>query len=58
MTELRSRNDNTAEFVDPYIVFKDPNSLATWINDMCTNLMRFFMKQKDKRRILFPYNYK
>jgi hypothetical protein len=58
MTELRSKNDNTLGFVDPYIVFKQPNLSATWINDICTNLMRFFVNQKDKKGILFPYNFK
>jgi len=58
MTELRSKNDNTLGFVDPYVVFKGPNPSATWINDMCMNLMRFFVDQKDKIRILFPYNFK
>jgi hypothetical protein len=58
MTDLRSKNDNTLGFVDPYVVFKEPNPSVTWINDMCTNLMRFFMNQKDKKRILFPYNFK
>jgi hypothetical protein len=57
MTELISKNDNTIGFVDPYVIFKEPNPSSTWINDMCTNLMRFFMNQKYKRRILFPYNF-
>jgi len=58
MTELRSKNDNTLGFVDPYIVFKEPNPSATWINEMCMNLTRFFVNQEYKKRILFPYNFK
>jgi len=54
MTELRSKNNNTLGFVDPYIVFKEPNPSATWINDMCTNLMRFFVNQKGKKEYSFP----
>ena len=56
MTKLRSKNDHTVGFVDPYVVFKEPNPSATWINDMCTNLIRFSVNQKYKRRILFSYN--
>ena len=54
MTELRSKNDNTLGFVDPYVVFKEPNPSATWINDMYTNLMRFFVNQKDKKEYSSP----
>ena len=58
MTELRSKNVNTIGFVDPLVIFKEPNPSVTWINDMCMNLMRFFVNKKDERRILFPYNFK
>ena len=59
MRELRMRNDNSIGFVDPYIVFKAPQ--AVWTVDheieVCTNLMRFFVNQKGKQKILFPFNF-
>jgi hypothetical protein len=58
MTQLRDRYDNAVGFVDLYIVFKDPNPSTTWSNDLCKNLMRFFVNQKDIQRIVFPYNFK
>jgi len=58
MRELRSRNDNIVGFVDPYVIFKDPNPTATLMNDMCMNLMRFLVNQQEKRTILFLYNFK
>jgi len=57
MRELRSKNDNSFGFVDPYILFKAPH--AVWIasheTEVCTNLMRFFVNQKEKQKILFSY---
>ena len=59
MRELRIRNDNSIGFVDPYIVFKA--SQAVWTayheKEVCTNLMRFFVNQKEKQKILFPFNF-
>ena len=59
MRELRIRNDNSIGFVDPYIVFKAPQ--AVWIasheTEVYTNLMRFFVNQKEKQKILFPFNF-
>ena len=56
MRELRMRNDNSIGFVDPYIVFKAPQAVwtASHETDVCTNLMRFFVNQKEKQKILFP----
>jgi len=57
--ELRSKNDNNIGFVDPYIVFKAPQAVwtASYKTEVCTNLMRFFVNQKEKQKILFPYNF-
>jgi hypothetical protein len=59
MRELRIRNDNSIGFVDPYIVFKDPQAVWTEAHEteVCINLMRFFVNQKEKQKILFPFNF-
>jgi len=59
MRELRSRNDNSIGFVDPYIVFEAPHALwtASHETEVCTNLMRFFVNQKETQKILFPFNF-
>jgi len=59
MRELRSKNDNSIGFVDPYIVFKAPQEvwIPTYETEVCTNFMRFFVNQKEKQKILFPYNF-
>ena len=59
MRELRMRNDNSIGFVDPYIVFKAPQTVwtADHETEVCTNLMRFFVNQKEKQKILFPFNF-
>lgn len=59
MRELRMRNDNSIGFVDPYIVFKAQQALwtASHETEVCTNLMRFFVNQKEKQKILFPFNF-
>jgi len=59
MRGLRIKNDNSIGFVDPYIVFKAPQVVwtASYKTEVCTNLMRFFVNQKEKQKILFPYNF-
>ena len=60
MRELRIRNDNSIGFVDPYIVFKAPQTVWTtsYETELYTNLMRFFVNQKEKqKKILFPFNF-
>ena len=59
MRELRIRNDNSIGFVDLYIVFKAPQAVwaAAHETEACTNLMRFFVNQKEKQKILFPFNF-
>ena len=69
MRELRIRNDNSIGtlilfslimFVDPYIVvFKAPQAVwtASHETEVCTNLVRFFVNQKEKQKILFPFNF-
>ena len=59
MRELRMSNDNSIGFIDPYIVFKAPQAGWTAAHDteICTNLMRFFVNQKEKQKILFPFNF-
>jgi len=59
MRELRIRNDNSIGLVDPYIVFKAPQAVwtASHETEVCTNLMRFFVNQKEKQKILFPFNF-
>jgi len=56
MRELRSKNDNSIGFVDPYIVFKAPQAVwtASHETEIGTNLMRFFVNHKEKQKILFP----
>ena len=51
MRELRSKNDNSIGFVDPYIVFKALQVVwtASHETEVCTNLMRFFVNQKEKK---------
>ena len=59
MRELRSKNDNSIRFVDHYIIFKAPQAVWTISHEtgVCTNLMRFFVNQKEKQKIIFPYNF-
>jgi len=59
MRELRSKNNNRIGFVDPYIIFKAPQTVSTASHEteVCTNLMRFFLNQKEKQKILFPYHF-
>ena len=54
MRELRIRNDNSIGFVDSYIIFKAPQAMwtASHETEVCTNLMRFFVNQKEKQKIL------
>jgi hypothetical protein len=59
MRDLRARNDKEIGFVDPYVVFKDPNTpYVMWRVQTERNLRRYLINQKDKRYILFPYNFK
>jgi len=50
MRELRIKNDISIGFVDSYIVFKAPQAVWTtsYEKEVCTNLMRFFVNQKEK----------
>jgi hypothetical protein len=50
MRELRIRNDNSIGLVDPYIVFKAPHAVwaASHEIEVCTNLIGFFVNQKEK----------
>jgi len=59
MRELRIRNNNSIGFIDPYIVFKAPQAVCTASHEkeVYTNLMRFFVNQKEKQKILFPFNF-
>lgn len=54
---MRKRGEHGVGFVDPYIIYKNPNPTETTAADNETNLMRAFVKQKEKRRLLFPYNF-
>nr|ACS88374.1 transposon protein [Coix lacryma-jobi] len=59
MRQLRRKNDKEIGFIDPYIVFKHPSSTPSdaWKTQTERNLRRFFVNQRDKRYILFPYNF-
>ena len=59
MRDLKIINDNSIGFVDPYIVFKAPQAVWTASHEIevYTNLMRFFVNQKEKQKILFPFNF-
>lgn len=61
MRDLARRNDKEVGFIDPYIVFsvpkKDP-AYDIWRNETGRNLRRFLVNQKNKRYILFPYNFR
>jgi len=56
MRELRSKNGNSIGFVDPYVVFKAPHAVWTTSHEteVCTNLMRFFVNQKEKQTYSSP----
>ena len=58
MVELKKRGCTSIGFIDPYIVYKNPITQATWLEDTKHNLRRFFERQRNKRVILFPYNFK
>jgi hypothetical protein len=54
--ELIIKNDNSIGFVNPYIVFKGPQAVWTtsYETQVCTNLMTFFMNQKEKQKNILP----
>jgi len=54
-----SKNDNSIRFVDTYIVFKAPQAVWTpsYETEVYTNLMRLFVNQKEKQKIVFSYNF-
>ena len=57
--DLRVKNDKEIGFVDSYVVFKDMKTMyVLWRTQTERNLWRFLINQKDKRYILFPYNFK
>ena len=58
MIELRKRKDNDVGFVDPYVVYKHPNPPKDYKPQPERNLMNFLVNQRDKKEILFPYNFK
>jgi len=58
MRELRKRNDNNIGFVDPYVVYKHPNPPHDYKPEREKNLMMFLVNQRNKKDILFPYNFK
>jgi hypothetical protein len=59
MRDLRVRNDKEIGFVDANVVFKDHKTpYVLWRTQTERNLRRFLINQKDKRYILFPYNFK
>jgi hypothetical protein len=58
MRDLTRRNNKNIGFVDPYIIFKDPNTpYDQWRPQTERNLWRFLINQKNKRFKLFPYNF-
>ena len=54
MTELRKRKDNDVGFVDPYVVYKQPNPPKDYKPQPERNLINFLVNQHDKKEILFP----
>ena len=56
MRELKSKNDNSIGFVDPYIVLKAPQVVWTpsYEIEVCTNFIRFFVNQKENKKYSFP----
>jgi hypothetical protein len=54
---LEKRKDNDVGFVDPNVLYKHPN-LPPNYKPTWKNLMNFLVNQRDKKEILFPYNFK
>ena len=52
------REDNDVGFVDPYVIYKHPNPPKDYKPQPERNLMNFLVNQRDKKEILFPYNFK
>ena len=57
MGECKKRRCTTIGFIDPHIIFKHPNPNPTWREEMKANMKMFLEKQRDKKYILFPYNF-
>ena len=58
MRECKKRGCSTIGFIDPHIIFKHPTPNPTWHQDTKDNIKMFLEKQRDKKYILFPYNFK
>jgi hypothetical protein len=58
MGELRKKRYTHIGFIDPYIVYKNPITHASWLEDTRANIRNFLERQRDKKAILFPYNFK
>jgi len=56
MRELRRKNDHSIGFIDLDIVFKAPQAVwkTSYETEVYTNLMRFFMNQKEKTKNTLP----
>jgi len=59
MKESKKRSDTTVGFINPYVVFKDPlTPMQNWKPQTEKNIMRILVNKRNKRMILFPYNFK
>ena len=58
MSYIKRKRDTEIGFIDPSIIFSDPNTPRDeWITQTQRNLRRFLINQKTRQYILFPYNF-
>ena len=58
MGECKKRGCTDIGFIDPHIVFKNRKPQPTWKAETEANIKMFLEKQRDKKCILFPYNFR
>jgi hypothetical protein len=56
--ELRIKGHTHIGFIDPHIVFKNPQTLKSLKEDQEDNIKTFLEMHRNKRIILFPYNFR
>jgi hypothetical protein len=56
--QLRIKGRTHIGFIDPHIVFKNPQTLKSLKEDQEDNIKTFLEMHRNKRIILFPYNFR
>lgn len=59
MVRMRRKGIETTGFIDPHVVYKPParHMWKNWLRTTQSNLLIYFENHRNKRRVLFPYNF-